>query len=300
MKAVPHKKRRPTRNRRMSEVQKAHAWPVRALAWARWSFPWLIGVVGFFGAVFGLHYGFEALCASPRLRIQTIEYRGLGRVKSTDIENYANLRSGAPIMQLDLDAAALGLRKLPWVKTARLQRRLPDFVQVEIKEHEPALLVAIDDLYVANQEGHLFKRLRANDNVVLPILSGLTRQELAIRPKEAAATIKKAVSLYRALSGVRRPLGLVEELHWDKDIGFSVVTHIDTQQPLLQVVLGHDAETRIQLAKDALSGLKRIEKNMVFPEILWVNGEKHPYRAYARVQLASAAGFAHGVQKRLR
>lgn len=62
-----------------------------------------------------------------------------GRVETSRADLLAALgvRRGEPILALDPDAARRRIEKLPWVRAASVERRLPDTVRVRILERHP-------------------------------------------------------------------------------------------------------------------------------------------------------------------
>src|SRR3546814_9628127 len=63
-------------------------------------------------------------------------------VCSADLELLAALGigRGEPILRFDPDAAHEAILALPWVKTASVERRLPDTIFVRIEERRPMAL----------------------------------------------------------------------------------------------------------------------------------------------------------------
>ena len=98
-----------------------------------------------------------------------------------------NVRLGEPILGLDLDVIQSRVAALPWVKTAQIQRQLPDKVVINLKERRPTgrwqrngrlTLIDEDGVTIRKLSGDLFQHLPiiiGNDapakvKQVLPIL----------------------------------------------------------------------------------------------------------------------------------
>ncbi len=243
--------------------------------------PVLLGLVAFVGGVLGVHYGWQALAGSERLTVRTIDVRGATRVRPEEIVTFSGLATGMGILHADLDGAALQLRRHPWVRTAYVQRRLPDRLTVDITEHEPAVVVALGDLYLADGDGVVFKRLTGEDRVALPVVTGLGREQITNEPTETQVLIRNAATLATAGHEKAESLGRVDELHWDADLGWSIVfgaaggTHKE-----LVVHLGWQPEDRLALAVSAFGQLK---KQQLVPAVLWADGIKNPRRVHARL-----------------
>jgi cell division septal protein FtsQ len=243
--------------------------------------PLLVAAVGFAAVGVAAHFGWEAACTSERLRIAEVELVGNVRVPAPEIRAYTDISVGDPILRASLDGAALNLRRHPWIRTARVLRRLPDRIVIEIEEHQPEVVVALAEPYLANADGELFKRLSARDRVVLPVVTGIDRDQAARDPEATGEMVRQAIALSKAMQRAGQPLGLLDELHWDRDLGWSVVTRPKPGRRPLRVHLGFDANARMLLAASALGHLKTAGR---WPDELWVDGEKHPRRAHVRLQ----------------
>ena len=257
--------------------------------------PYLIGIAAFCGGVIGVRYGWEALTTSSRLAVRTIEVTGNERVRREEVPAYTGIGVGDPILRTDLDGAALQLRRHPWVRTAHVQRHLPDRIQVSIKEHTPAIVVALGELYLANGDGQVFKRLGTEDRVVLPVLTGLGREGVAEHPEASASRIREGIELAGAVDGEATTLGRVEELHWDADLGWSIVTDQSLSgRAGLRLHLGQEPIPRLIIASRALA---RLKQHNLEPEVLWADGLKNPNRVQARLRAVASETDATFIAK---
>ena len=122
-----------------------------------------------FGLAIAGWFGWQAFLLSPRLQIEDIEVVGWERTSPSEVLAHADVHRGQPILEVDLDEAAVRVRRHPWVKSARVLRRLPDTLRIEVEEYLPAITVALQELYLADAEGNLFKRVSADDSLSLPV-----------------------------------------------------------------------------------------------------------------------------------
>lgn len=247
---------------------------------------WLLGLAMAGGACFGVYQGVRAVVGSERLRVRQVAVAGNARVGASEVAAYTGVRAGDRMLALDLDAAALRLRRHPWVETAHVRRELPDRVVIDIVEHEPALIVSLGDVYLANAQGHLFKRLVAADRVDAPVLTGLTREAAAKRPDAAQALVREAVELARLYT--QTAAGRLEELHFDPDLGWSaVVTPKSNDVATVRMHLGADPASRLGTALAALARLRELGRR---PAVIWADGKKSPGRVQVRLREDGSAG----------
>jgi cell division protein FtsQ len=74
------------------------------------------------------------------LSVEEVQLEGRVHANKAAVIKALNLRRGDPILAVDLNAARQRLLTLPWIREASIKRRLPDLIQVRIKERKPMAL----------------------------------------------------------------------------------------------------------------------------------------------------------------
>jgi hypothetical protein len=285
---LPHRPPRlaPMAKRRNRRVKQGPSVALRA-ARAVWAtVPYVIGVGMLCIVVIGTYVGWQELVKQPSLQVHAIEVRGLSRTRREEVIAYAGLKLGQPILALDLDAVAIKIRSHPWIQSATLRRQLPDRLSIEVVEHEPTLVVSLGELYVADTDGQLFKSFCAADGLVLPVLTGIDRDEATHHMDRVTEHIRGALALASGLENHRSDLGDLEELHWDDDLGWSVVLALGQYRGAsVRVHLGHEPLSRVSAT---MATLRILDERHQVPSVIWADGLKNPDRV--QVQLASGAG----------
>jgi cell division protein FtsQ len=121
----------------------------RVLWWA--SLPLVVGSIALgavrlahtpIGARLGAHAGDRILEASAALgfAVGDIEVEGRRTTHPSEILDALKARAGAPIFAVDLEQAKRRLEALPWVRSALIERRLPDTIYVRLAERQPLAL----------------------------------------------------------------------------------------------------------------------------------------------------------------
>ena len=96
--------------------------------------------------------------ASPAFTVREVRFTGLLHATEGELLRRSGLTLGENLFRADLPRAARALEGHPWVASARIERRLPGALVVEVHEHRPAALVQLGSLYLLDEEGKLFKR----------------------------------------------------------------------------------------------------------------------------------------------
>ncbi|HKT14718.1 MAG TPA: cell division protein FtsQ/DivIB [Allosphingosinicella sp.] len=72
--------------------------------------------------------------------VHTIEPKGLNRLKPMEVYRIASHQMGRPMPLIDLEGTRQQLLRFGWVKDARVSRRFPDTLVVDIVERTPAAI----------------------------------------------------------------------------------------------------------------------------------------------------------------
>lgn len=150
------------------------------------------------GAIFGGKYTWEWARTSPTFALRRVSFTGMTHATESDLLRLGSLGPGQNLFQLDIGAIEKALRTYPWIKTVEVSRHFPDAVSVKITEHVPEAIVQLGDLYLLDADGDPFKRVQADDNLDLPLVSGLDRDAYVKAPEDAEARFRDALQVVRA------------------------------------------------------------------------------------------------------
>ncbi|WP_299440827.1 cell division protein FtsQ/DivIB [uncultured Rhodospira sp.] len=82
----------------------------------------------------------ERIAARGGLVVRSVTVEGRARTNPTRLLAALGTARGEPILRFDPHAARARVEALPWVATARVERRLPDSIHVVLSEREPLAL----------------------------------------------------------------------------------------------------------------------------------------------------------------
>lgn len=111
--------------------------------------------------------------ADSGLRIADVLVEGRNRTERSTLLEILEVARDAPILAFDPHAARDRLEALPWVRRARVERRLPDLVYVRLDEREPlALWQEQGRLSVIDETGDVIDGAAPEAFAHLPVLVG--------------------------------------------------------------------------------------------------------------------------------
>ncbi|WP_428262774.1 cell division protein FtsQ/DivIB [Haliangium sp.] len=236
----------------------------------------------------GIWWGHRQVTASGHFAVKAIAVYGTSALSQERVRGLVNQAHpdaeviGSNLFSLDLAAARAAVEAEPRVASASVRRRLPDTVVVEIEEHQPAIVVEMDGLYLADAEGHVFARAltERGDGAGLPVITGITRDAYAADPELAEMAIRRgleAAALYQAQpsqDGPSRPA--LGEVHVDPRRGITFFTY-DTA---VAVRVGHGSadmlRARLSAFDLAWQALSADERSRV--RIAYADAHGHPDR----------------------
>lgn len=143
------------------------------------------------------------------LKISQIVIEGNTYTNEDVVRALLNVQKGDPLFALDPKAAQEKLEQIKWVRSARVERRLPDRIYIHLEEYEPAALWFYNDaLAVIDAKGQIL----ADDNLSrfqkLPLLRGAGAH---LRAKEFLSWLTQSDVLRNSLDHAI----LIEEKRWD-------------------------------------------------------------------------------------
>jgi cell division protein FtsQ len=98
---------------------------------------------------------FAALTANAGFAVSRVTVTGVERMNEQRIYERALVQRNQPMASVDLEALRQELLALSWVADARVSRRLPDMLAIDIVEREPrAVLMKPDRLVLIDGSGH--------------------------------------------------------------------------------------------------------------------------------------------------
>ena len=154
----------------------------------------------------GLHW----ILTTHRFAVASVEVRGVSRVAPDQILAVAAIPRGTNIFRLNTMGVIGRVESLPEIRRADVVRELPNRVVISVEERRPFTLVHGGRLHWMDEEGRL---LGASPEAVappMPVISGLSAEELASMRTSPGPKARAAIGVIRAL--LRTGNGLTAEI----------------------------------------------------------------------------------------
>ena len=163
----------------------------------------LVGTALHFGVDFLLN---QALYSNPRYVLKRIDIEPAGHFSPYAIRQSAGLESGENLWTLNLPQIAHDLEKLPYVSSAKVERRFPDRVVIRIHERVPVVKIVGINVDIGTREAFYLDKdcivltpRRDEAAPVLPEIIGLTNAELEPGARLEEPALAKALEILNAI-----------------------------------------------------------------------------------------------------
>ena len=205
------------------------------------------------------------------LRVRDIRFSGLSQVTAAELRGLSPVQNGDHLLLSDLDGMAAALKRNPWVASVEITRRFPPALEVAVTERRAAALADLGGLYLVDARGQVFKRAVPGDGLDLPLVTGLAREDHAVRRDEVTAVLQAALALldrWREAGLDRR--APVSEVHVGADLGVTVYAGDDG----MEIRLGQgDLPGKLERLGRVLSALEADGRRA---EVLHLDNRRHP------------------------
>ena len=146
----------------------------------------------------GLGYaGWRAVIHSPYFLVRVVDVEPTAHLDRERIVGLVGLDRPTSILEFDEVAATEALRAERWVAVARVNKTLPEQVDITIEERTAAGVVVLEELFLVGDDGHPFVKPSAGEAHGLPLITGLSRADWSADPDAAASRIRAALALAR-------------------------------------------------------------------------------------------------------
>jgi len=206
--------------------------------------------------------------------INHINISGCRITRPSEILAYAHLQPGMNLLRVNLAQTSTRLEQYPYIQKAVVQRKLPDTLEIFIVEREPRALILLDDYYVLDTHGEIFKKAESAERHY-PVLTGLTEQSLYHDRQRCETMIRTALQLLGHIENDARFKGSQIEIGIDQTSGFTIRMSPDP----VEVELGWSA------FPEKIDSLWKIVDDLrskgLSPDIVKL---KSPHKAYVTVR----------------
>ena len=173
------------------------------------------------------HQAGEAAWASSEqvgLRVEELVVYGLRRTSAADAKAALAIERQSPILRVDVRAAHERLVSLPWIKSAKIRRQLPDQIRVDIVERHPmAIWRRGKTIGIIDSDGDPIMPVVPSGLEHLPVVTGSQANEAA---PHLLASLRQRPDLASRIAASKRIAGR----RWDLVMDNGVIVRLPTDE----------------------------------------------------------------------
>jgi cell division protein FtsQ len=273
-------------NRLEAEDEAAASGPASARpGWGK-QLLWSAGKLALVGALLAVCMGGVIYAAnrfftsSPRFAVAKVEAEGSRRYGQEQLLHLAGVQRGDNLFRLELAELEQRLTQDPWIATAKVSRRLPDTLKFVVTEHVAVALAQIDSVtYLVTRQGLPITPLGAGDNADLPVISGVTTDDLQQDRARALERVAQGIAIAERYA--RLPLGKVhppQEVH----MGAGGSVWLTVGESGITLALGKGpVKQRLLMAARVIG---KVRERGQTPQVVFLDNEAHPERVVVRLR----------------
>ncbi|MFO7600257.1 MAG: FtsQ-type POTRA domain-containing protein [Candidatus Desulfacyla sp.] len=162
---------------------------------------------------------YHYLLTSPYMRLEQVEMTGADPGMRDELIRMCGLDEGQGLLSLHLYELKRKMEAHPWIRTVKVERRFPHTLVVEVEKQAATALARMDDFYYVNRWGEIFKKVSESDDMDLPVITGLSTDNMDIREE-----LRQAIHVVKVLEPEEDPWSVSElsEIHVRKDGAMSL------------------------------------------------------------------------------
>ena len=142
--------------------------------------------------------GYWAL-TTERFAVVAVEVRGTSRVPPQRILEASGIAHGQNLWRIDPERVRARLEEMPEIRRADVVRELPNRVTIVVEERRPFTLVHAARLHWLDEDGRVLGDETRAVSTEVPVISGLSEEELVTMRTSPGPRARAAIALIRAL-----------------------------------------------------------------------------------------------------
>lgn len=275
------KTRAPREHSSLFDDSSSFAMPRNTRSWVLLSLKVVIGLALIVGAVGSLAWGVHRYAqTTPRFAVSQVEIEGTRRLARDDVLGAAGIKKGDNLFALDVEAAERALLESPWIASARVFRRLPGTIRLEILERDAvALAILGGKTFLVSQEGEPFKEMGSGDPHDLPIVTGVSLEGLAADRRAELERLRETLGLLREYEKLSIAQSFPAEEVNLKPTGEAILMVGNTG---IALHLGSSPWKRKLLRAERV--LSKTRRSGGTPSVVFLDNDAHPERVVVRVE----------------
>ena len=167
---------------------------------------------------------YKEILKTSYFQVKEIQVEGCSRHAKAQIPYIAGIKPPANLLSLNLKNICQCLENSPWIEKAKVKRIFPDKLEISIIERNPVALINLNQLYLVDEKGTIFKKAELEDGLSFPVLTGVTWENLMNQQEIYTHLITQTLTLMSLFEKEGIDNSAISEIHLDVNFGLTVFT----------------------------------------------------------------------------
>lgn len=197
------------------------------------------------------------------LAVQDIYMTGREETSSSDVLHAVSVKIGQPILTFDSNEAQKELEHLPWIKTARVERRFPGTIFIGLVERQPlGLYQKNGQQSLVDETGQVLTTQNLGRWRDLPVLVGE-------QAPQSASSLIKVLSNYPDIYWRIRAMTYINQRRWDLLLNNNVTIRLPEEKidDALQRVTKAQTEGRVLDGVARVVDVRMLDRLVIDPAV---------------------------------
>ena len=143
---------------------------------------------------------YHYLLRSPHVKVERVEIRGVDKRFQKELVALCGINAEPNLLAINLGELKQKIEAHPWIRTARLERRFPHTLIMEIQRQVPVAILLSDPLYYVNPWGEPFKPVSREESVDFPVITGISSDGAS--PGEPLRAVAQIMGILKSEQGI--------------------------------------------------------------------------------------------------
>lgn len=163
--------------------------------------------------------GYQFLSSSPYFRLHNIFVIGVNHDLKKEVIKISGITERESLLSIKPASIKRNIEGHPWIKSVFLKKEFPHTLYIKAESEEAMAIVLLEQMYLMNRDGVIFKKAERDDRIDFPVVTGLSNGD-----KRNGECLKKVASFLNILVLGDTPLSLKElsEVHVEENGAFTV------------------------------------------------------------------------------
>ncbi len=171
---------------------------------------------------------YDVVTQCDYFNVKTIRVAGTNHLLRKQVIRQANLSLNQNILSVNLNKTKLYIINNPWIEEALVQRKYPSTIIIKIIEHMPFAILSMDQKYIINNKGKIFKKWEKGDPEDITVITGVDYRDIRTNRQAGSFCYIQVLDAVKYKTEYENKFHQlkIKKIAVDREIGISVIPDV--------------------------------------------------------------------------